>query len=509
MYVLFILLQAPDWSDQNDSSSARDNDQVSSSKAYHTLSTDATEATQGKGRTKAEAEIVAASDSDSDEENETEMGQKLNNKESHDHKEVHDEEPKVEEEEIDHKSRRARARALMKQKARGQETMDNTETKRDATEVEHAEAPSLAQFDLPASGVSVKMSSLPVNANKSATEQLGSQDKVEQSHATKDDSDGKESSGESESGESSSESESSESDDEDYPTRTIAKPVFRKKEERDTIQEKLQEEKEEEERQKREEKEREQQREESRKLVVEEVEKEKEAEKQDDDPTMPDDEDRSDDEEIEFNEWRLRELYRIKRYVAIHDTLIKRNDYTMSLLFTCRDRDERLRNEWERAETERRRNLTPEERAKEDRELEKQGFKTFKKEKRKLGFMQKYYHRGVFYMDEDSVQKDDVRKRSYDAPTGEDRIDKTQLPGVMQVRGSDFGKRSRTKWTHLAAEDTLKDTPWAQKDHLRQQFAKRMAGVKQDLDEAGRVVRGKRRRIVEQQTSDSSRKNPR
>lgn len=136
--------------------------------------------------------------------------------------------------------------------------------------------------------------------------------------------------------------------------------------------------------------------------------------------------------------------------------------------------------------------------------MEKQGLKTFKKEKRKLGYMQKYYHRGAFYMDEDSVNQNDVRMRSHDAPTGEDKIDKSQLPQVMQVRGADFGKRSRTKWTHLAAEDTLKDTPWAQKDSLRQKYAHRLAGVKQDLDEAGRVVRGKRRRIIENQGDSSS-----
>jgi len=41
-------------------------------------------------------------------------------------------------------------------------------------------------------------------------------------------------------------------------------------------------------------------------------------------------------------------------------------------------------------ETERRRKLTPAERAAEDKELEKQGLKVFKKDKRKLKFMQKY-----------------------------------------------------------------------------------------------------------------------
>ena len=62
--------------------------------------------------------------------------------------------------------------------------------------------------------------------------------------------------------------------------------------------------------------------------------------------------------------------------------------------------------------------------------------------------MQKYYHKGAFFQDMEILQRDFTEQSA-------DAVDKTQLPRIMQVR--DFGKRSRSKWTHLAAEDTSKD----------------------------------------------------
>ena len=45
--------------------------------------------------------------------------------------------------------------------------------------------------------------------------------------------------------------------------------------------------------------------------------------------------------------------------------------------------------------------------------------------KEKWGFMQKYYHKGVFYMDDDSLKADgDVRKNNFNEPTLEDKFDK-------------------------------------------------------------------------------------
>lgn len=51
-----------------------------------------------------------------------------------------------------------------------------------------------------------------------------------------------------------------------------------------------------------------------------------------------------------------------------------------------------------------------------------------------MKFMQKYRHKGVFYMDEDSVKdKNDVRLRANNEATGHDEFDKSALPAVSAV----------------------------------------------------------------------------
>ena len=124
--------------------------------------------------------------------------------------------------------------------------------------------------------------------------------------------------------------------------------------------------------------------------------------------------------------WKIRELKRIKR-----------------------DKEEKTKRERERAEIERRRALTDAERLAEDKRLGTD--ESNKPQKRQMNFLQKYHHKGAFYQDTD----DPLFRRDFNSAVGEDAWDKSVLPGVLQVRRGDFGKKGRSKWTHLTAEVTL------------------------------------------------------
>jgi len=145
-------------------------------------------------------------------------------------------------------------------------------------------------------------------------------------------------------------------------------------------------------------------------------------------------------EEIEYEAWKLRELKRLKR-----------------------DRDEKEERAREAAEVERLRNMTDEERRLELKHNPKTV--TNKAAKGKYKFLQKYYHRGAFFLD----KEENVFSRDVTSATLEDKFDKTVLPKVMQVKN--FGRSGRTKYTHLVDQDTTQmDAAWSQETQQNLKF---------------------------------------
>lgn len=164
------------------------------------------------------------------------------------------------------------------------------------------------------------------------------------------------------------------------------------------------------------------------------------------DVDLPNDED--DDEETSYAKWKTRELERLKR-----------------------DKEAREREFREKERTEQRRLMTAEELAKEDKRIGK--YK--EEEKSSYQFMQKYYHQGIFFQEED----DPLFKRDYNIGVGTDNFDKSGLIGRLQVRRGEEHKRGRSKYTHLGDEDTTNfDPDWQADEKLREKALKKMGGYK-------------------------------
>ncbi|KAG0725637.1 Microfibrillar-associated protein 1 [Chionoecetes opilio] len=163
----------------------------------------------------------------------------------------------------------------------------------------------------------------------------------------------------------------------------------------------------------------------------------------------------TDDEadDAEYEGWKLRELRRLKR-----------------------DKEERDAAEKDREEVDKLRTMGEEERRVELRNNPK--VITNKATKGKYKFLQKYYHRGAFFLD----AEEDVLKRDFSGATLEDHFDKTILPKVMQVKN--FGRSGRTKYTHLVDQDTTSfDSPWAADSQMNHKFFNGNAGgMKQCYD---------------------------
>lgn len=160
---------------------------------------------------------------------------------------------------------------------------------------------------------------------------------------------------------------------------------------------------------------------------------------------MPPPDDRDDGFEEEEEErrreaWEIRELLRI-----------------------LRDHDARMAVVREASELARRRAMTDEDRLAEDvasgRYKRPGEARRRPKSEKDSHFMQRYHHRGAFYMDEDTLKdagEDDVRRKAAEyarAATGEDKFDRKAMPEVMQVKNFGFAGYS-TKYKGLAREDT-------------------------------------------------------
>lgn len=140
------------------------------------------------------------------------------------------------------------------------------------------------------------------------------------------------------------------------------------------------------------------------------------------------------DPEAELAAWKVRELKRVRRdRLAIEEK------------------------EKEREEIERRRNMTEEERAAEDaahlaaQQGEREG-------RGKMGYMQKYFHKGAFFNADGEEQDEEVKaalNRDLAGARFEDEGDKSVLPEYMRIRDmTRLGKKGRTRYKDLKNEDT-------------------------------------------------------
>lgn len=266
---------------------------------------------------------------------------------------------------------------------------------------------------------------------------------------------------EAEESEEEEESEYETESDEETTVIAMVKPVFVPKAERDTIAERERIEAEELALEESMKKRLEERKAETKKIVVEKIREEQEIQKNLESEANVADVDTDDEvnEAEEYEAWKAREIARIKRERDDRDAILK-----------------------EKEEIERLRNMTEEER----REYERRNPKPAPPPKPKMKFMQKYYHKGAFFQSTPDDRAgtaggDSIFSRDFSAPTGEDKLNKTILPKIMQVK--DFGRSGRTKWTHLVNEDTTDWTvPWASKDTLRAKYNAKMAAANAPIE---------------------------
>jgi len=144
---------------------------------------------------------------------------------------------------------------------------------------------------------------------------------------------------------------------------------------------------------------------------------------------MPDDDDDVDQDE-QFKLWKKRELLRMKRV-----------------------QDELDAHELEKEEIAKRRLMS-------DDDIKRLDGAQPIKLRTQMKFLQKYFHKGAFFNDEDNEEVNrKLLERNFNSAVGKDKwtnFDDEALPEVLKVKN--FGLASRTKYTHLADQDTtIKD----------------------------------------------------
>ncbi|ESQ50525.1 hypothetical protein EUTSA_v100230931mg, partial [Eutrema salsugineum] len=149
----------------------------------------------------------------------------------------------------------------------------------------------------------------------------------------------------------------------------------------------------------------------------------------------------------DYEAWKTREVARIKRERDAKEAMLREREEVDKL----RNMTDHERRDWEC------KNPIPSSSA--------------AKPKKKWKFMQRYYHKGAFFQEAGSAGADGIYQRDYSAPTGEDRLDKSGLREVMQVKH--FGRSGRTKWTHLVKEDTT----YSKEDKTKEEDAKDLSNL--------------------------------
>ncbi|KAJ5496611.1 Micro-fibrillar-associated protein 1 C-terminal [Penicillium fimorum] len=136
------------------------------------------------------------------------------------------------------------------------------------------------------------------------------------------------------------------------------------------------------------------------------------------------------DPEAERAAWTLRELKRVQRA-----------------------REAIEASEKEREEIERRRNLTAEEREREDNEFIAKQKEDRDATRGQTGFMQRYFHKGAFFRGD--LEAEGLDRRELMGARFEDDVNRDTLPEYMQVRDmTKLGKKGRTRYRDLKSEDT-------------------------------------------------------